>query len=120
MKDYKSANIEIELGEVVLDKNAAIILAESSEVVVICVSLTSKYAEVAAYLGCGWAGDKHISGPGVSLEAGERTIHTDPDRKGQFTDIIFPDYVGWSCVTASIGRYDLIVTLLNDEKVFGA
>jgi hypothetical protein len=116
LKTLKPIRLEIEPGEIVLEPDSGVIMSESADMVAISIDLTSKYAECNGLVS-GTNLNKRGRLPGVMLEATERTMYTDPQHKGIFTLVSFPDYCGYDVFAVDIGRYTLHVVLINFDCV---
>ena len=90
--------------------NSAMELRRGPGVVAISVDLRTKYCEVEAC--CGGSEEP----PSIYIGATGRSLRADhePERTGS-TEIIFPEFVGWSVWAAEVSRYTLAVCLIKHE-----
>lgn len=119
VKELKQVKLHIEPGEIKIDENAAHILVENPDVVVVSITMESKYVDVCGHTSGGMIGTDCVSGPGIILGANERTLYKDDAHKDKFTMIVFPDYADWECLADSTGRYDVIVVLVRKKALYG-
>lgn len=101
----KTTPIKVRKGEIVCNRKEAVIMARYKNFAALIVDLKSKYAQV-----CGSSVDDYC---GVILDATKDTLFTDKKRKNLFTEISFPEFVGWRVFAAEVSKYTLKVCLMK-------
>jgi hypothetical protein len=91
--------------------NSAIIYKHSSEIVCICIDMTSKYCEI------DYTGNGDNEGPSIGICSNKHSLYLDEKRKNKITQIYFTEYKNWDIFSVNITKYTCFVVLTKNKKV---
>jgi len=114
MRNYKKTPIIIkQQGAPITSDNCAWIYEKGLRIAALFISMTSKYVNIGGISG----GSGNDDGPGIMIDANERSLHLDESKnRDEFTFITFPKFKNWSIIATGTGRYDLYICLVKDRK----
>ena len=110
MKTEKNPKINITIQGAPI-ANHAYFYRKNKDIACICIDFSSKYCYVFS------TGSGIDSVPCVDISANKRSLYLHAEKKrGDLTEIEFPEYKNWSIFTAEFSRYTCYVTLVKDVK----